>query len=227
MAYIDWCNENEARSYPLAQHASQRDITGKRLPFGIIVDMCIVVPAAYADAYVSSVYVTPDIISIAVASSSAPLLACTVARTSYKAYQAVAMQPQIDDVSGWVVFGSYTTLVRKQYRFTSKDDGGLAHRAIRVIKQLPVTGVAKYGGRDAQSLDQLVTLIGGGSLRTFKDASTGNIVLELDESDCSAFLGPCDEYASAGGCYLPPIRTLNGVPADKNGIITIRFEGEE
>ena len=43
-SYIQWCNENEGRAYPIAEGASQVDVRGNRLPTDILADACIMVP---------------------------------------------------------------------------------------------------------------------------------------------------------------------------------------
>ena len=163
--YIEWCNENEDRSYPLEEGTTQRALSGRQLPTDIIADMGILVPASYTDIYVSSVRVTPALYSVCLASGTAPLLVCAVPTAGYTPYEAVAMDPQVEDVTGWVVFGNHRTTVAEQYSFTDANASGLASRAVRVVDSLPVRRMLKYGGSTAQYIDRLVNLVGGNALR--------------------------------------------------------------
>jgi hypothetical protein len=224
--YIEWCNENEGRSYPLAEDSSQRSTDGQLLPTNIIADLGVLVPPQYTDIYVSSVRVTPTLYSVCLVSSSGPLLTCVAVRPAYTPYQAVPMDPQVDDVTGWIVFGNHRTNIAKQYTFASAADSGLAARAVRIVDRLPVRRMLKYGGTTAQYVDQLVKLIGGNALSIYQDPdNASNIIFELDAATCSDFLGPCEVYPDAGGCALTPIRDISGVSADETGAITLRFTG--
>jgi hypothetical protein len=222
--YIEWCNENEARSYPIAEHATSQTVSNKQLPTDIIADIGVVVPEQYSDVYISSVRVTPVLYSVCVACSTAPLLVCTVTTSDYVPYQAVAMSPQVDDVTGWIVFGNHQATAATSYTFTAAIQTGLASRAVRTIDSLPVTKLLKYGGSVDQYVDKLVRLVGGNNLRIYQDPNDAQtILLELEAGACQDFLGPCDVYPDAGGCNLQPIRDINGVTANSSGILTLRF----
>jgi hypothetical protein len=224
--YIEWCNENEGRAYPLAEHATQLATSGQQLPVDILADMSVLVPEQYTDLYISSVRVTPALYSVCLASAAAPLLVCAVSTSTYSPYEAVAMEPQVDDVTGWVVFGNHRSAVARTYNFDTAQASGLASRAVRVVEKLPVTKMLKYGGSTTQYIDQLVNLVGGHNLRIYQDPLDAEVlILELDAGACQDFLGPCDVYPDAGGCALPPIRDISGVTADGDGILTLRFSG--
>ena len=221
-SYIQWCNENEGRAYPVSETATQTDAQGFALPSDILADMCIMVPPEYADARVSFVRVTDHLISISIAAGHVGLLHCSVARASYVPYTAVQLTPLADDVSGWVVLGNHIPTGPHNYKFDTGAQSGLAPRAVRVVERVPVQACALLNGDPANAIMGLLQLLGGAAIRVYrKPGTTDTIVVELDKGRAEAFLGPCEPY----GCAAPLICSIAGVTADENGTITLRFEG--
>lgn len=230
-SYIQWCNENEGRAYPIADHASQIDLRGLRLPSDILADACIMVPPAYADAYVSLVRATPALLSVCIASSNAGLLHCTVARSGYVPYTAVPLVPMVPDVSGWVVFGNHVAYAPELYRFgprsrTAVDQSSLARRAVRVVERVPVRRFSLLHGDAGAWVDKLVRVLGGTglSVRKSEDAED-TVIIELAPDRAESFLGPCNRYGDGHGCPAAPICCISGVKANQDGDLTLRFRG--
>ena len=224
-SYTQWCNENEARRYPFDDTATLVDSSGARMPDDILVDACLVLPPEYADAYCSSLRITPHLVSISFVHSGAPLLVGTIALAQYRPYTAVALTPLTAGVSGWVSFGSHKAVVSEQYLFNGAAQSGLACRALRIIRPPPVTWLSGLGLEQLYQMMSLVTLVGGGALRVYQDNSDPTnlkIAVELDPTQGTSFLGPCNQYADAG-YQIPPVRSINGVPADAHGNINLHF----
>lgn len=225
-SYIQWCNENEGRAYPLADAATQLDISGNKLPTDILADMCIMAPSEYADAYVSSVRITSNLIAVSVASGQAPLLHCVVYRSTYVPYTSVALTPLVPDVSGWAVFGNHMALVNEYYRFSGAAQSGLAPRALRVVERIPVQSFSLLNRDPQKWIDRLVRVLGGTALRIYKsETASDTIIIELDKARAEAFLGPCNVYDSSTACPAPPICSINGVTANDAGDLVLRFQG--
>jgi len=222
-ANMEWCNNNEGRAYPIREEATAKANNGRVLPMDIIADLGIIVPAEYGDVYVSSVRVTPRLYSIALACPESALLAVTVNRNSYEPYSAVAMAPLADNVSGWVVFGAHRALVAEHYVFDTIEQSGLEGRCRRIVERVPVRRILRRDSHLELFVDQLVKMLGVNGLSVTKE-SDDTIALTMDPALAPSYAGPCNQYAdSANGCGIAPIRSINGVSADENGILTIRF----
>jgi hypothetical protein len=223
-SYIEWCNENEGRAYPLRDETRRVDNYGQPLPDDILVDLGVIVPPEYSDVYCTTIRVTPNVFSVCLASSAGTLLLGTYAASSYVPYTVVPLTPMVPDVSGWVVFGSHRRVVNETYVFSSAVQSGIVSRAVRVVDRIPVRRFYKYGGANVGYLDQIVRMAGGGLLRIYRDPENGQqMIAELDKRQTENFLGPCDHYADAGQCRAAPIRSINGVTADADGVLTLRF----
>ena len=223
-SYIEWCNENESRAYPIQDDATHVDNFGNVLPDDILVDMGVIVPPEYQDVYCRTVRVTPNVFSVSLACASGPLMVGTYSASIYVPYTVVALTPIVPDVSGWVVFGAHRRVINEIYVFNGPKQSGLVSRAIRVVDKIPVRRFYKYGGSGVGYLDQLVRLVGAGLLRMYRDPDNGQqIIVELDKQQAKTFLGPCDHYADASQCRASPIRSIDGVKADSEHVVTFRF----
>jgi hypothetical protein len=192
------------------------------LPDDILVDAGLILPAEYNDVYCSMVRITPQLWSVSFSCGTCGLLAGTFRRDQFSAYASLPLTPLVDDVSGWVSFGNHTGTTIEHYIFTSVAQAGLECRAVRLVERIPVSRFYKLGGAVDTFVEGLVRLVGDAGLRVYKEGDD-SIVLELAAEQASAFLGPCEKYAESGQCGLTPIRRLTGVPADANGVITLRF----
>lgn len=219
--YIEWCNENAGRAYPLRDEATQRGVDGVTMPTDILVDAGIIVPDIHRDVYCTAVRVTSQLYAVAFASSAGPLLVGTYAVATYRPYTAVALTPLADNVSGWVVFGSHRAVVPESYRFAGPADSGLEGRAVRVVDSIPVRQLLKLGGNPAAYADQLATLLGANGLTvSYED---GKIIIALNPALGPLFRPTCATGGNREACGVPPIRQINGVSADENGQLILRF----
>ena len=225
-SYIQWCNENEGRAYPIREEASRKTAEGTILPNDVIADLGIMVPSQYASLYISSVAVTPALISIAISSSTAGgLLLGTYARAGLKPYAAYPLEPMRDNVSGWVVFGNHIATEREYYRFGSATQTGLEERVVNVIRPPTVQRFQRLGNNDSIYATNIVELKAGTAFIVERDPEDAqNIIIRLNPELAGRFLGPCRTEPSVAACGVPIIRRVNGVTADENGVLTLRFE---
>lgn len=221
-SYIEWCNDNEGRAYPISEDASCRMFTGMRLPHDILADACVIVPPEHQDVFCASVRITPELISVAFSSSTGGLLAGTYRRGDYTPYSAVPLTPLTNDVSGWVVFGNHQATHAEHYYFDTPAQSRLSSRAVRLVSPLPVRKFLKLGGAPANYIQGLTKIAGGLGLRVYQEGDT-TVVFELDPRRASLYLGPCEQYGDAGMHGFTPITRIMGVSADEDGTVTIRM----
>jgi len=224
-SYIQWYNENGGRAYPLAEQSTQVSNAGRSLPDDILVDFGLMVPPGYTDVYLSSIKVTPTLITLGISSPTSGLFVGTYAASAVEPYTAYPLTGLVDNVSGWVVFGNHNTVVSDDYRFASATQSGIEARALRVVDVLPVSKLLRLGGNPTQLVEQLVQLVGGqGVVVEIDSVDDQKIIVKLDPDMEHLFVGPCNEVSRTEVCGVPPMTSLNGVCPDATGKITIRFE---
>lgn len=222
---IQWFNENEGRKYPLAEEGTLLDDTGQSLPVDIIADLGLLVPPAHADVILKSLVITPNLVTVAFASSTSALLVGTYAWDVTAPYVAYPLTAMADNVSGWIVFGSHLHTIVERYAFTSVAQTAVEQRAVHIVDALAVTRCVKYGARASDYVDQVVRLLEGSGINIAQDdTDPQKIVVSLDESVASSFISPCEDPANAQACGVPPIRSFLGVCPDEDGKIYLRFE---
>jgi hypothetical protein len=219
----EYLNENENRSYPLAEDAPAVGANGTALPRDLIVDLGIVIPRGLAGTlYVSGVTVTPALLSVAIASTAGGAFTFTAARpvTLYRPYSLTSL---ISMASGYITFGRGAEYLQSgSFIFNSVVASGLDPRAVRLMDSQAVTSVGPYRGQDSIKFRNDISLVAGTNV-TIRYAD-GKIKIGLAEAVRSQFVGPCDRQAIFNNCGAPPIRTINGVTPDANGIIAIEVQ---
>lgn len=222
--YIEWCNENEGRSYPVSEDATGLDDTGQELPANVLADLSIVLPEEQNSVRISSLYTSPDIVSVAVSSDAGGLLLGSFARATVKAYAAYPLTGLVPNVSGYVVFGTFTAKVPTRYRFATLQQSFLDRRAVRVIPPPGVERITRTGADPAVYASGVVALEASPDLEIVSDPlNQHRIIVRLREGAGGKYAGDCLRSASANDCGVPLIRRINNVPADANGTITLRF----
>jgi len=221
---IQWYNENEGRAYPVDEQATRLDDAGQRLPDDILVDLSIMVPPTHVGAFVSSVRLSSTSVTIGISSPAGALLSGVFLRQDLQAYRAYGLTPVVPDVSGWVAFGSRNPSAAEHYRFSGPQQSGLDARATRVVASVPVIKFLRLGGHAEQSADQIVNWASSSSVVVQRDpVATNKLLLKLTPDAQVSVLGPCNAVAVRSACGVTPIRSINGVCADEDGIITLRF----
>ena len=221
---LNWYDENEGRSYPLAEFSTQEDQEGRELPTDLVVDLTMSLPEEYLDSVrVAAVGVRGGVPSITVAAKvggeDVTLLSAT---QRVSPYEPLALNPLVNDVAGLVVFGNGILHVGDLYLFDEVGQSGVALRAVRGTRSPAVTSIAVEGH---EKIVDVLTLLAGDNLEIAADPDNDNrILLSLLPRARANFVGPCDRTAeSVSGCGLPPLRTINGVGPDGDGIITVEF----
>jgi len=223
-SYLQWYNGNELRAYPLSEQAPRVATNGRMLPDDILVDACIMVPPGLSGVYLSSIRVTPALVSLSFSTPATGLLVGTFARSSVSPHKAYPLTSAVTNVSGWVAFGNNIPNGIEDYTFAGPEASAVECRAVRVIDALPVTRFVKFGGRPDKYVDKVVRVVGGAGILVEKGADPGRVIVRLKPELMQRFLGPCNDMAATGECVVPPIRRLAGVCPDANGTVTIRFE---
>ena len=214
-----WYNENENRMYPVSELVSGTDDSGANLLTGILCDLSVAGPVnLLTGAYLSMLVLTPDMLSISIASPAGGLVVGTWPRpvTPYEPY---ALEPVAGGTTGYAVFGMLAAdLPTGRYMFSGPTQSGLDQRALRMLEAASVGSVARYGSA-ATKLKGIVQLQISQNLTWRYEG--GVIKLGLVDKVQSDFVGPCDKSGVLDQCGLPPLRTMNGVQGDVNGVITL------
>ena len=223
--YTQWYNENEGRAYPISETASRLSDSGTLLPDDIIADLGLMIDPAYTDVRVSSVRVTSKFVTVGISSSTTGLLVGTYLRSELQPYTAYALIGIVDNVSGWIVFGTHRATGTEDYRFATPAQSLIEARVIRNVSPIPVKAFVKDGGNQLVKLSGIVSLKAGGGITITQDPDDKQrILVNLTEDMIHNILGPCNQPADRKNCKYAPFRTINGVSPDVNGKITLRFE---
>jgi len=219
----EWLNSNEQRSYPLKETATQIAANGLKLPQNVISDLGIVVPTLYTP-YVSSVRVTPSLVSVCVSSGTSGILLATQYRSALQEGLAYALTPLVENVSGWIVYGDYVSSGVEDYRFTGPEQAGIVDKALRFVDPPGVRRFYRYGSPSVFA-DGIIRLKAGAGMEIVVDPlNAQRIIFRLKESVRSDFVGPCSKASSQNACGTTPIRTINGVNANSSGKLRLVFK---
>lgn len=214
---IEWLNENEGRAYPFVD-AGKHDI-----PDELVVDLTVSGPSEYVEgAYLSSIVVRGNIISLSIAGPSGGLLVYTAVDPSPHAPH--GMTPVRDGIGGYVSFGvgMSSGAVDVDKRDMSSDPIMLDPGCLRFLDGQVVESLGKLGVRDEDSLRGVVNLAVSQNMTI---AHADNVVtIGLQEDSRSDFVSKCDRDAVFDECGRPPIRQISGVSPDENGKILLEFQ---
>lgn len=219
---MEYYNENEFRSYPIYENTSRASIEDNIiLSDNLLVDLAIVCPENLTDFYLSSLVITPMLVSVSIAHSTGGLLVGTFTRpiVVYKPYALTPIQAMS---SGYIVFGSgINNIVNYRFISNSTERSGLDPKTIKQIMTPVVMSLSRYQSL-SKGLRGIVNLEPGPNVTIrFHE---GKIKVGLIDGVRSSFVNPCDKKAIFTECGSPPIRTINGVGPDENGAITIEVK---
>jgi len=222
---IEWYTKNENRSYPVAEDATQRAVTGDRLSQSIIVDMSIMVPEDYRNLYLKSVYVSDYIVNVTIcAENDTGIFAIGSGgflRDDIEAGKAYPLSPLLEQVSGWLVFGSQLT--NCDLTFNSYEDAKLDPKAVTAVAPLGVEYISAVNQQ--ARLQEVITLEAGTNVIIEPDPMNQyNILVRLE--DPTILQNECDtQYLRE--LYIPPIFSINNVQPDEDGKLTIEFGADD
>lgn len=229
-SYIQWCNENAGRAYPLAESSSRKDNSGTIMPDNILLDMCLNLPPIHANCYVSSMRVTAQTLSFGISSAVSGLFVFTASWSDLlvgdlSGLVSYPLTPVIADVSGWVVPNRLEPNMLGYWRFSSYAQSGIETRALRLVDSLPIRSILRKDMDTSLYFGGVVKLQAGAGVQIVLDGTNPQkIIVKLTPDAKTAMLGPCNQQADSKICGVPPLRSINGVCPDVNGKFTIRFE---
>jgi hypothetical protein len=251
---LHWYNINQGIAYPVDDGATCAADDGQRLPPDILVDLNLRWPRGLGwYAFVASVAVTPRLVTVMFQAAVTlddddfrPLAVVSVPRPVLEG-RVYALQAQAPGVGGWLVFGAGAT-DRAPYsgRFSSPRQSRLAPRAARPYADPPVRSVSALGS--ASVLTGVVSLRASPPLelsreeRQIEGVVRDCVVVRLVEQsgiegvaradDANApsvfreFAGACAGRPESNTCGVPePIQSVNAVPPDCDGTLTLEFRG--
>ena len=222
-------NENENRSFPISEGATQTDDTGKPLPTSLIADINLSVPHSCAKLFLHTVTVTDKLLAVTICAvvDGHAVGAYAVAgggynKTDLMPYKAYPLVGLIDNVTGWIVFGSLDSIQPMSLKFSTLAQSAFDDHAIRTIPELPIPYITKLGYTN-NKLSGLPKIVAGNNVAITATESIVTLKLSVG-ANSESFAPICGKPASVRNCRLPPILNINGVFADATGKIRIVFK---
>ena len=217
-----FCNENELRAYPLAEDSTMLSDQGVALPTNLLADMCVMIPTGLTGVRLASVSITKTMVSLSIACDQGALLVGTYLKASMVQYGSYPLTPVTSNVSGWVTFGS-AGLTPSRYLFATPAQSKLETRGVRVSPPPGVTQFWREGSDPGAIATGLVKLeVSGGLVTYINPHNIQNILFRLDATHQPIYALPCGQSVGSK-CVVPAIRSINNVPPDAAGAITLRF----
>jgi hypothetical protein len=235
----NWYAARGTQAYPVDENATGLDDSGAALPHDILVDCSLNWDPSYGQyAFVSSVTVTAQIVSIIISAcdtptttaSFTPLGVATVQQpvAAFTHYAVEALQP---GVAGFVVFGDITEAYVG--KFSTPAQSLLRPACAYPTHSFPVPTVRKYA-MDA-GLRGNVQLVGAGDIEVvptkliINNITTDVISFRLAspttiKNPLSEYIGPCGARPESENCILPGIEKINEIVPDANNNINIIFQ---
>jgi hypothetical protein len=247
VVYLDWCNHNEQRSYPLAHSFAG-------LPDNLLVDMSIRIPrSAGTQVYLASAVVSPSLVTLTFVADNGvgpavPVGAVRVLRPVVLA-QKYPIEPFYPGAGGWVALGSAATTdlpvnVVEQIPVVPRVQGSYDDLPLRSIgkmnKTKALTGIVELRGQDGVQVlacTQDWPLAGDPDYienprykRLIDGLPRRCIAVRLEASpdqldNLYDYTGPCQKSPQDDQCGRRLLQTVNGVGPDCDGNLTIEFEG--
>jgi hypothetical protein len=227
-----WYDDNGTRNYPLGD-GPVLDDEDRMLPSGLLADLMLVVPDSVGVVGLLGITVGPSLITAVFGTSTTAVAAVSASRRS-AGNRPIAIDPLIDHVGGWVVFGQAVRDVEEQtYKFSTP--AVLCGRSVRVHPIPPVTSVGKL--QSSTLLRGIVRLSGGndveivGAQRQINGELKTVAVIRLSTDRAvqagrnlyETYSGPCNSRPESGTCTRPALESVGGAIPDCNGNIDILF----
>lgn len=239
--FTDWCNQNENSSYPISLAASRLSTKGELLPENIICDANVRFPeTAGKYAVISSVCVSDHIVSVTLVAidyqpgespvgTTAPLGSVTLPKP-VDLYRNYPISPITEGVGGWMMFGRGAEGPNIDWISKDPTAGFLNAKANRCYRTLPFQSLSVTGEASA-TLMNIIGIFAGTNMvvepetRNIDGENKLCLVLSTDPDmsldQTRSLIGKCASLAEQGECVPPVVRTINNVPPDENGNITI------
>lgn len=227
----EWLTRNSLRSFPVQEGARVIADSGWTLDPALIVDVSIMGDSAFSSICLQSVTITKSLCSVVFAdpvSGTALASASVLIGTDLPMVQKPLL-PLIDGIGGHISFGPailaerYFGLPRGFHLFGQF--AVLESRCFLMTGEFPVSGLdvrglgIVHGDVNIESGDALAVAISEDSL----DGDPLQVAT-LSLKNPSQFLSPCEEKTTPCDCLNTPVRMINNIPGDSNGIIFIEIE---
>lgn len=218
----EWQNENSLRAYPLADDAPATAV----IPEWLLSDLRVTCSDEYDLVYVSGVYVSHALLSVAVSGrrggQTVGLLARTVTRDELEPDRAYSMDRISDTASGAVSFGEPPSDAMMVKLAFTPEEAPLAESAVTRVRTPGVTKVVDpFHGTEATGI---IDLSGNSEFRTSVDPDDPQtIVVTLSDLYRDLTTSVCDAVPGFDTCGRTPVRSINGVAPTDDGTITIDF----
>jgi hypothetical protein len=233
-------NLNDIRAYPLADTASRRADDGSVLPESVLNDCHVWWPDTYGDVgFVSSVTVSPNLVTLTIAAydsttTEVTVLAAVQMPRPVVPYHSYALEAMQLGVGGWAAPGRIPESMTGVNTWLFSDFSA-ARLLPRLAQAYPTGGVTSLGKDDSNEvLTGRVRLMAGSNLtveegyRYVNGLFTRCIVFGLNEAQLpelyELFAGPCGKRPESGTCDRDPIRTINRVEPDCNGLLYLEVD---
>lgn len=229
---VEWLNQNSLRAYPLSETASRQDVSASyTLPDNFLVDMVLPVNAALdydpSSFFVSKVNVFGIGVTVDISywdGATATLVgSLTINAETFTHNETFLLQGtgSFEGVLGKIVVGTLDTLLQRPGSYDFDVSGGRIEACVivpdlrgvsgfRIVVDENDAGILNQGDIAFEPGDNFritVSDFGGVKVLTFSAISGEGTI-----ADCA-----CEGEVAA----QEPIRTINGVPPDANGNITI------
>ena len=248
---LEWYAVNATRRYPLDETATARTDDGQETPDNIIVDIAITLPKELGDyVYLGGLTVTSTLITAVFLASGAPvrqgmhttigpadatsnpIAAVSVLRKDLNLYRHYTIDPLLEGVGGWIVFGE-GALHPFVGRYSTYQQSLLLPRCVSNYVELPVRSIGKRNSRD--TLEGVVSLRAGNDLeitseiitvsgRSYQAICVGLGDATTDESLFQKYAGPCAGRPESETRTQAAIELLGEAIPDCAGNIDITFE---
>ncbi len=227
-----WYGDNATREYPIID-GSVLDVRGQRLPPDLLADLLLVVPDSLSGIGLSGLTMGPRLITLVFGNETTAVAAVTI-QNPIVSEQVYTLTPLIEDVGGWIVFGSGVDhLVAGRFEF--RPPARLSDRSLRYHPAPPVQSLSKVGS--TIKLKGLVRLSGRndvevvGGIRQIEgvDRTVGIVRLSSSQSVQAGrnlfdvYKGPCGGRPEANSCLRPALEQIGEAVPDCAGNIDLLF----
>lgn len=221
---IQFENANEGRSYPFDDNVILETVDGIKLEDSIISDLHLVVPCGQ-DAYLSSIYVSENMISVCLKMFCGTLfktaLSVFVKRESFEPYIPYRMEKLTgsEDVGGIISFGDNPFREHPStYRFYD--------RKIRIVdsavsRYVPAALRTLIDDRTGESVRGDVSLSFSNYILSYRDGNA--LSLKLKDGAAKVLASSCDKDRPVNPCGATPVMSINNVKPDDEDRIVIWF----
>jgi hypothetical protein len=211
------------RSYPLTDDAPAASL----IPTWLISDLKVTCSTGYRTVYLSCVYLSGTIVSVGVSGCRGDgtvvgLLTKTVTRDELEPFRSYSMERISDDAAGVIAFGEIPADATPFKLNPTHEQAPVVQSAIVQVETPGVTKIIDSAhGTEATGI---IDLSGNSEFRTTVDErDPSTIVITLSDTYRDLTTSVCDAIPSFEACGRTPVKTINGVPPDDNGVIRLRF----